>query len=277
MPPGGPGMPPGPPYLPPPPRGGSNGLLIGLAIGAGVLVIAIAVVVVVIVNGRDDAGGSGTTAAGRSATPQAGGQVGNLRLKPSDYDDVASWSLWDRLNDRSGDSAPLTVSEVFDSTDSRSVEDSKKNLYTLQGTGRMDTDCTQAVWGDDLKSVLGGYGCNQVARAVYADSTKRIVGQVAIFNLRDVTSSNQFVKDLDPAAGKGFLNPLGGRPAPIDRFGTGYSAADAGAYGHYVVVSWVGYTDGSNGSSIEYDAIPPRTAVERAAKNFLFSRLSDAG
>jgi hypothetical protein len=266
---GGPGLPPGPPYGPPPPRGSNTGLIVALAVGAAVVIVAVLAVVVIVAS-------SGDPAPSRSPTTPTGGPVAGSELRPSEYDDAASWNLWDPLNDRTSDSGPLSTSEVFGGSDSRSVEDSRKNLYTVQGEGRLDSDCTQAVWGEGLRSALRTYDCTQVVRGVYADSSKRVVGHVAVFNLRDVTSANQFVKDLDPALGKGFLVPLPGQPAPLDRFGSGFTGADAGAYGHLVVVSWVGYTDGKNDSSADLDAIAPRSAVERAAKNFLFPRVAKA-
>ncbi|MBC6462457.1 hypothetical protein [Actinomadura sp. HBU206391] len=271
MPPGGPGMPPRPPYGPPPSGGSNTGLIIGLAVGAAVLIVAVLVAVIVVT----DAGDPDPSPTSGPATPTSGPVAGS-ELKPTEYDDAASWSLWDPLNDRTSDSAPLSTAEVFGSSDSRSVEDSRKNLYTFQGEGRLDSDCTQAIWGEGLKTALQGYNCTQVVRGVYADSSKRIAGHVAVFNLRDVTSANQFIKDLDPALGKGFVTPLPGQPAPLDRFGSGFTGADAGAYGHLVVVSWVGYTDGKNDSSADIDAIAPRSAVQRAAKNFLFTRVSRA-
>jgi hypothetical protein len=272
--PGGPGMPPGPPPYGPPPSGGSNtGLIIGLIAGGAFVVVVVLAVVLVAVRGGGDGDPSPTTLRTSSTD---GPPVAGAELKPNEYDGDASWSLWDPLNDRSNDSAPLSAEEVFGSRDSSSVEDSRKNRYTVLGDGRLDTDCAQAVWGEALRSALRSYGCTQAVRGVYADSSRRVVGHAAVFNLRDVTSADQFIKDLDPATGKGFLVPLSGQPSPVERFGTGYSGADAGAYGHLVVVSWVGYTDGTNDSSSSLDAIAPRSAVERAAKNFLFSRVTRA-
>lgn len=264
-------MPPGPPYGPPPSGGSNTGLIIGLVAGGAFMIVVVLAVVLVAVRGGDPEP-SPTVRTSTSGAPVAGAE-----LKPNEYDGDPSWSLWDPLNDRSNDSAPLSAEEVFGSRDSSSVEDSRKNLYTVLGNGgRLDTDCAQAVWGEALRSALRSHGCTQAVRGVYTDSSRRVVGHVAVFNLRDVTSADQFIKDLDPATGKGFLVPLSGQPSPVERFGTGYSGADAGAYGHLVVVSWVGYTDGTNDSSSSLDAIAPRSAVERAAKNFLFSRVTRA-
>jgi hypothetical protein len=274
--PGGPGRPPGPPYGSPPPKSGT-GLIVGLLAGAGLLIVVALVVVLVVARGGD--GSKGTTASGGrspAAVPN-GGVVPAGQLRPSDYDDNASWSLWKPLDHRTGDRDAMTLSEVFGDSESRNAEGGDKKVYTLQGAGRIDTDCAEAVWGDGLKTALQGYGCTQVVRGVYADESKRIAGHVAVFNLRDVTGADQLIKDLDPVQGKGFVTPLSGQSPPLDRFGSGFTRAAGGSYGHFVVVSWVGFTDGTTGDSASIDTIAPRSAVERAAKNFLFPRLTKAG
>ncbi|MGH3392448.1 MAG: hypothetical protein ACRDOO_26570, partial [Actinomadura sp.] len=266
------------PVPPPGPPKSRTGLLVGLLVGAVVLVAAAVVAVVVVVNMTGGSGsGDATATVSRSSEPAPGrGAAPAGGLLPSDYDDDPSWRLWEPLNERPADSDPLTVAEVFDTADSRAATDSHGTRYTLQGTGQADSDCAQAVWGEPLRTALAAHGCTQVVRGVYADTGKRIVGHVAVFDLRDVTAADRFVKDLDPGLGKGFLTPLPGQAAPLDRFGSGYTGADAGAYGHFVVVSWVGFTDGADGAAAELDGIAPRSALQRAAKSFLFDRLAEA-
>ena len=272
--PGGPAFPPGPPHGPPRSR---TGLLVGLLVGAVVLVAAAVAAVVIVVNvtgGRGSGDATATVSRSREPTPgrvlPAGGPL------PADYDEDPSWKLWDPLNERATDSDPLTVEEVFDTPESRAATDSHGTRYTMRGTGRADSDCAQAVWGERLRTALAGHGCTQVVRGVYADTGGRVVGHVAVFDLRDVTAADRFVRDLDPALGNGFLTPLPDQPAPLNRFGSGYTGADAGAYGHFVVVSWVGFTDGAGGAAAELDGIAPRSALQRAAKSFLFERLAAA-
>ncbi|MCW2904385.1 MAG: hypothetical protein JWO67_6650 [Streptosporangiaceae bacterium] len=270
--PGGPGFPPGSPYATPL-RKSNTGLF--LALLAGIVVLAVVAMVVLAFVFTHKSGPAVTRGPAAGAQPSGGVSAGG-QPKPSDFNDSASWSLWDPLNDQSKDGQALTPAEVFGGSESHSTQDSRKNVYTVQGPGKLDTDCTQAISGDQLTTALRGYGCTQVVRGVYADSSKRLAGHVAVFNLRDVVSADQFIKDLAPAAGKGFVTPLPGQAAPLDRFGSGFTGADAGAYGHFVVVTWVGYTDGTNGDSANIDIIAPRSAVERGAKNFLFARLTRA-
>src|SRR5262249_2734787 len=140
-----------------------------------------------------------------------------------------------------------------------------------QGTGRLDSDCASTVNGAGLRTALQTYGCTQVVRAAYVSDDQKWVGQMAIFNLRDVTSANAFLDDLDPKSGKGWFLPVSGA-APVDEFGSTTTGAESGAYGHFVVVGWAGRVDGQSGSAYGTDTISPSSSVLQAGKQFLFHR-----
>jgi hypothetical protein len=110
-----------------------------------------------------------------------------------------------------------------------------------------------------------------VVRAPYVSEDQHWVGQLAIFNLKDVTAANAFIEDLDPKSDKGFFLPVSGA-SPVDKFGTSPTGAEGGAYGHFVVVGWAGRVDGSKGDSLGIDTISPSSAVQQAGKQFLFHR-----
>lgn len=209
------------------------------------------------------------------------------RLEPVDYDTEVSSSQWDSLNSRSRDPRPLTVSEVFGRRKSGSAQalagkafGARDVRYTLQGRGHLDSDCSKAVWGEKLKTTMQRYGCTQILRGVYASTSDEdlIAAHIAVFNLRDVVSADMLLEDLDPTHHKGFVKPLPGQAKSLDHFGSAYNAADATAYGHYVVVCWVGFAEGAaKGDSDEAGAAPwselSRMALEQAFMGFLHSRL----
>lgn len=272
--PGGPMGPPpmgGPPMGPPPGKGG----------GATVVVIIVGVLVLVggVLTGayflaaRSDSGTSARSTPSVSASNDSGAPVSaGGQNKPGYYNSMDSWSLWDPLNTASGDSRPLTLSEVFGEPEAKSQKDTLDGTtFDLVGSGRIDGDCAGTVWGTALKTALQSYGCTQVVRAAYVSADKRWVGQVAIFNLRDVTSANALLDDLDPKAGKGFFLPVTG-PSPVDQFGKGSTGAESGAYGHFVVVGWAGHADGTQGNTFGTDVISPSSTVQQAGKEFLFHR-----
>jgi hypothetical protein len=250
---------------------------------AGVIALVIVVALVVVGGSLGGAyyfasrGGGGTSArstpssaasssAGR-APASSGGQA-----KPVSYHGMKSWSLLDSLNTTGQDGKPLTLDEVFADPEAKAYKDGTDGTtFNLQAPGRIDTDCGSTVSGPQLKTVLQGYGCTQVVRAAYISDDRHWVGQMAVFNLKDVTSANAFLDDLDPKSGKGFFLPVTG-PAPVDKFGSSPTGAQSGAYGHFVVVGWAGRVDGVQGDGYGIDTIAPSSAVQQAGKQFLFHR-----
>ena len=277
--PGGPmGGPPmgGGPMGGPPPKG--NGGVIAVVIAAAILLVVGTIGGAYLV-----AGGSDHSSPKASSSPLAGSSrstgtntdvpaSSTGENKPGYYNSMKSWSLWNSLDTATQDSRPLTLSEVFDDEAAKSEKDTLDGTYfNLQGAGRLDTDCLGAVWGSSLKAAMQTYGCTQVVRAPYVSADQKWTGQLAIFNLKDVSSANALLNDLDPKAGKGFLVPVTG-PSPIDRFGKGSTGAESGAYGHFVVVGWAGHADGSSGNTLGTDTIAPASTVQEAGKEFLFHR-----
>ncbi len=260
----------------PPPNKGNGGVV--------AVVIAAAILLVVGVLGGAyvlAGGGSGSTSASSSPSVAASRSTGTNtdapatssgESKPGYYNSMKSWSLWSSLDTASQDSRPLTLSEVFNDESAKSEKDSLDGTYfNLQGGGRLDSDCLGAVWGSSLKASMQGYGCTQVVRAAYISADRHWTGQLAIFNLRDVSSANSLLNDLDPKSGKGFLVPVTG-PSPVDQFGKGLTGSESGAYGHFVVVGWAGRVSGTGGSGSTSETISPASSVQEAGKEFLFHR-----
>lgn len=268
------GTPMGPPPMAPPPRKGGNGGVIAAVIVGAVLLVggSLGGAYYLAASGGD--GPSPVDSPSAASSFAAGGDapaVGVDKGKPASYNSMKSWSLWNKLNTASQDSKPMTVDEVFSDPEAKTYKDSSdKTVFNLQGTGRLDTDCGSTVTGE-LKTVLIGYGCTQVIRAAYVSADQRWVGQLAIFNLKDVNAANSFLDDLDPKAGKGWYLPVTGA-APVDKFGSSATGAESGAYGHFVVVGWAGRVDGTQDGSSGIDTISPSSSVQQAGKQFLFER-----
>lgn len=272
LPPGG--SPIGPPPMGPPPKKSGAGLIVAVITGAIVLVGgALGGAYYLAANGGGESGPAKNTPSVAAApraerAPRITGSVG----EPANYDSMKSWALWNSLNTASQDSKPLTLEEVFADPEAKAYKDSSDDTtFNLQGSGRLDTDCGSTVSGAELKTVLQRYGCTQVVRAAYVSTDQRWAGEIAIFNLRDVTSANAFLGDLDPKSGKGFFIPITG-PSPVDKFGSSVTGAQSGAYGHFVVVGWAGRVDGGEASSSPLDTISPSSSVQQAGKQFLFHR-----
>jgi hypothetical protein len=263
---------------PPPPRKNGSGGVIAIVIVAAVLLVggSLGGAYYLAASGGDDEGSprasaSASASAGRSA-PAGVPPAASGASKPASYNAMKSWSLWDSLNTASQDPKPLTLDEVFADEEAKAYKDTSDNtVFNVQGTGRLDTNCASTVSGSALQSALAGYGCTQVVRAAYVSADQKWVGQLAIFNLKDVTSANAFLDDLDPKSGKGFFVPVSGA-SPVDKFGSSTTGAQSGAYGHFVVVGWAGRVDGTQGDSYGIGTISPSSSVQQAGKQFLFHR-----
>lgn len=263
----------GPPPVGPPPKKSSAGI-IALVIASAVLLVggSLGGAYYLAANGGNDHSTARATpsAAGSSSSAGAPASAGG-QSKPVTYDAMKSWSLWDNLNTATEDSKPMTLDEVFSDPEAKAYKDSSDNTtFNLQGTGRLDTDCGSTVTGV-LKTSLQTYGCTQVIRAAYVSDDQHWVGQMAIFNLKDVSAANAFLDDLDPKSGKGFYLPVTGA-SPVEKFGTSPTGAQSGSYGHFVVVGWAGRVDGVQGDSAGIDTISPSSSVQQAGKQFLFHR-----
>jgi hypothetical protein len=164
-------------------------------------------------------------------------------VTPSSYSRSPSTEVFDAINTRTADRAPLTVREVFPK-EARSLPAPAGSSLTLRGN-RLDGDCAEAVWGAGLGGVLRAGQCNQAVRGVYASGTYAVT--IAIFNLAAVEDANRAV---DALAGRGFVRPLP-LAAPLDRLGRGFSLARGLAMGHYVVVGWVQRLDGQGDAQDE--------------------------
>ena len=200
---------------------------------AGLLVIVLIMVTVGLVL-RD----------GDPPPPQvAFGEPAASGVTPSSYSRSPSTEVFDAINTRTADRAPLTVREVFPK-DARSLPAPAGSSLTLRGN-RLDGDCAEAVWGAGLGGVLRAGQCNQAVRGVYASGTYAVT--IAIFNLAAVEDANRAV---DALAGQGFVRPLP-LAAPLDRLGRGFSLARGLAMGHYVVVGWVQRLDGQGDAQDE--------------------------
>jgi hypothetical protein len=177
------------------------------------------------------------------------------------------------LDERANDPRPLYRGEVFrgDAKQPSDVDGVVK--LTLRGI-RMDTRCTDTVWGPELRALVQNGGCDQVVRGLYTDQGTRWIGQVTIFNMHDASASRSLVTRIESQHDAGFVFPLTGS-GPLDRLGRGYSEGWAGVYGHYVLLTWSQRTDGTKPSEHDTDLSSVDFALERV-QDVLIHRENEA-
>ncbi|MCP2338207.1 hypothetical protein [Actinomadura rupiterrae] len=236
-------------------KGPNPKILIG---GAVALVVVVAAVVGVVVM----SGGGGKKSGGSAS---AGEQI-----VPTAFTPWAPEKEMAKIADRQADARPVTEGEVFPA-DVKTVA-YKKYSFTLAGTN-LASDCKQAAWGQRLQGDLAKYQCTQVARGAYVSQDKQHVGQFAVLNMANQDGAQQIVRDLDPATGSGFVRAYNPDGAPA--FHSGFSAAYAHTYGHFVIMSWVQRAGGAQPANLS-ELVDLSLAVEKPA-DFVWGRLEMAG
>ncbi|WP_110048865.1 hypothetical protein [Nocardiopsis sp. L17-MgMaSL7] len=182
------------------------------------------------------------------------------------------------LASREQDTRPLNEGELFERHNS---EISGQSLgFTLRDSD-LTEDCSAAVWGEQVERALADADCTQAGRATYL-SEDDVFGVVAVFNLADIEGSRAVAEAMElpeteegeEPADPGFvLSPSG--EDPLNRLGTGYSAADAIITGHYLVVVWVQPTD-SESVDERVSLVTPLVTLANF-RNPFFRRIGELG
>lgn len=269
------GPPPGgPPPTGPPPYGGPPGGGYGAPPGGNrpkgrrALIIGVVCVAVVVLAGtgavaltfvfKDDQGSapkqpvaaSSSPATSPPTTPPASPtETGPSAGSPAPP--TGSASRWLKIADRSSDPAPLTPDELFGehtlSHGKKTGHDAKRRTYKLVERAKTKK-CRSAVKGGKLRAALHTYDCDQLLRATYLRTDGKLVGTVGVANL---TNSHGAKKAFTSASGgKQYVTPLPGSGKSA-RVGQGAALGIRQEKGHYLILSWVQYTDGHRPNSAE--------------------------
>jgi hypothetical protein len=141
------------------------------------------------------------------------------------------------ISDRTEDSKPLTVAEVFPGK----TLTVKGRVYTVLKTENL-TACAKAAQGRTVPAVEAG-DCTQVVRATVVDAKKKYLATLGLVNLKDAAAANA-VRDsaLDPNEGT-FL-PMVAPGTAAAKFGTvsGFISS-SWTNGHYYGYGLVGMAD----------------------------------
>ncbi len=203
-------------------------LIVIIASALGIIAGAVTLVVVI--------SSLGTYAPERPASADA---VRAGAALPQDFQGWASPKLFAPIADRAKDTQPLTAKEVFGQ---KTLTGEKKLSLKLVGR-KLDTDCSAALWGEELVERVADAECTQAARGLYLSSDRRYVGQYTLLNLRDGQAAAEFVESLEILHRGGWTLPLESTKAAFPA--GGYTEGGAYALGHYVGLVWVGRADGA--------------------------------
>ncbi|GAA1984649.1 hypothetical protein GCM10009799_07540 [Nocardiopsis rhodophaea] len=199
-----------------------------------------------------------------------GGASAPEQARPVSYTVLGSGdSLNDVLASQDTDSRPLNEHEVF-----RDEEISSQGITFKLADQALTEDCSEMVWGDDLKKALKGAGCTQAARGAYVSDD--YVGLAVLFNLSD-TDGSQAVADAmelpdDPDSEAGGFLVTGADDGDVAALGAGYNEAEATVSGHYLLVTWAQPKDST--STEEKESLSSPLIALSSFRDLLFRRMT---
>ncbi|MBB6172368.1 hypothetical protein HNR23_002428 [Nocardiopsis mwathae] len=240
--------------------------------------------------GSGDAGGSGRKSFGRAIPILLGalgvavialvvalvlqfmpGAAAPEQSRPVSYTVIGSGDgLNEALASQEVDSRPLNESEVF-----RDEEISSQGITFTLADRTFTEDCSELVWGEDLKQALADAGCTQAARGAYTSDD--YVGLAVLFNLADTEGSRavadamELPDDPDSDAG-GFVLTGAGDDEGTAALGAGYNEAEATVSGHYLLVTWA-QPQGSTSAEEKESLSSPLIALS-SFRDLLFRRMA---
>ncbi|MFE3447853.1 hypothetical protein ACFXJ8_02875 [Nonomuraea sp. NPDC059194] len=199
-------------------------LLVIIASVAGVLIAAVTLTLVIASLGAD-------------ARPDAQ-QAAGLRaegLRPEKFEGWTSPKVFQPIAERAKDTRPITAKELFATKTLRGA-----HRVTLKlGEKVVDTDCSAALWGEELVAQVADAGCSQAARAGYTSTDGRYLAQFTLLNLNDAKAAGELVESLKSLHRGGWVRPVTAFPADA------YTEGGAYALGHYVALVWLSRADGA--------------------------------
>jgi hypothetical protein len=179
----------------------------------------------------------------KAANPNASGPIPTGSAVPSTQACTKTLGTYCHIETRANDAAPLTTAEVFPPA---FTTEGDKISYQL-ATSKLDKTCSSAVIGADLIKQLKAGHCTQVVRASYVSGNGKIMGTIGVVNLATTNEAH----DAGKVVGKAdFIAPLTatkGAAAKLGKGGTG--VVEAEFKGHYLILTWSEFVDGTNPST----------------------------
>jgi hypothetical protein len=227
-------------------RGAGKGTRSGFAPGSKRLVLAaLAVVLVGIIGAAAYVFVLQPSSPSSSAT--ATGPLPSGSAEPSMQACQKQLGTYCHIEMASDDPKPLTAAELYQPAVS---DDQDHTSYTLVST-KVDTKCANAVIGANLIKALETGKCTQVVRGSYLSSDNKIMGTIGVVNLGTTTEAH----DAGKVVGENdFIAPLTSAKGVASKLGNGEGVVEAEFKGHYLILTWSEYVDGTAPTTKAQDA-----------------------
>ena len=147
---------------------------------------------------------------------------------------------------RQDDPTALTTTELF--PPAFKIEADKISYQLV--TTKLDKTCSNAVIGPDLSKALKAGKCTQVLRATYVSDDGKIMGTIGVVNLETTNQAHYAGK----VVGQGdFIAPLTASKGVAQKLGKGTGVVEAQFKGHYLILTWSEFVDGTKPSTSAQD------------------------
>ena len=182
--------------------------------------------------------------------PDAGGRLPTAGASPSNQACVQQYGPYCHIEARTDDPAPLTLAELFPPVVNNEASGGHiTSSFTLETT-KLDTTCSSAVIGQTLITTLKAGACTQVLRASYLSGDGKIMGTIGVINLATTSEAHHAGKVVGQ---NDFIAPLATSKGIASKLGQGTGVVEAQYKGHYLILTWSEFVNGSTPSTTAQD------------------------
>jgi hypothetical protein len=182
--------------------------------------------------------------------PDAGGRLPTAGASPSNQACVKLYGPYCHIEARTLDTAPLTLAELYPPVVNNEANGGHiTSSFTLETT-KLDTTCSSAVIGQTLITTLKAGACTQVLRASYLSGDGKIMGTIGVINLATTSEAHHAGKVVGQ---NDFIAPLATSKGIASKLGQGTGVVEAQYKGHYLILTWSEFVNGSTPSTTAQD------------------------
>jgi len=184
-------------------------------------------------------------------SPNAGGRLPSAGASPSNQACVQQDGTYCHIESRTLDPAALTLAKLYPPVVNNEANGNGKitSSFTLETT-KLDTSCASAVIGQALITALKAGQCTQVLRASYLSGDGKIMGTIGVINLVSTNEAHYAGKVVGQ---NDFIAPLATSKGVASKLGQGTGVVEAQYKGHYLILTWSEFVNGSTPSTMAED------------------------
>ena len=186
-----------------------------------------------------------------TSDPNAGGRLPSAGASPSDQACVQQLGTYCHIQLRTYDPAALTLAELYPPVVDNVANGSGHitSSFTLE-TDKLNTSCSGAVIGQSLITALKAGQCTQVLRASYLSGDGKIMGTIGVVNLATTNQAHYAGKVVGQ---NDFIAPLATSKGVASKLGQGTGVVEAQYKGHYLILTWSEFVNGTTPSTMAED------------------------